>query len=237
MAEAVELREKSRGGREGRCRRRRRGAALHVVEPPALRADFRDAHHGPREAAPHRRRGERRAERQRALAPRRDRIGDARRIRMERRYRQALDECAGADPRAGVSLEPRRGDARGRTWPRAAPRRCAAGRELNTISSPWTWAIRKGTPLLIFVGLPSLLFLEKDEGFPRTGYVLMAILFVVTLVFWRLFIATLADEVEDHGDRLLVRRGAEQETVLLADIMHVTESIGSESQRIILKLV
>jgi hypothetical protein len=109
---------------------------------------------------------------------------------------------------------------------------------LTQISSRWTWWTKKFTPLFVFVGIPSLLLLPKDEDFGGIkGYLMLALLFVVALVCWWFFVADLADEVEDHGDWLLVRRGDVEEKVLLANIMQVKDSGRGDSPRIVLRLV
>jgi hypothetical protein len=109
---------------------------------------------------------------------------------------------------------------------------------VNTLSSRWTWTTKKITPLMIFIGIPSLLFMPKDDDFGGVkGYLMLALLFVVAAVGWWFFVADLADEVEDHGDWLLVRRGDVEEKVLLTDIMLVKDSGRGDSPRIVLRLL
>jgi len=109
---------------------------------------------------------------------------------------------------------------------------------MNTISSRWTWTTKKITPLMIFIGIPALLFMPKDDDFGGAkGYLMLALLFVVAAVCWWFFVADLADEVEDHGDWLLVRRGEIEEKVLLTDIVQVKDSGRGDSPRIVLRLV
>lgn len=91
---------------------------------------------------------------------------------------------------------------------------------------------------MIFIGIPSLLFMPKDDDFGGVkGYLMLALLFVVAAVCWWFFVADLADEVEDHGDWLLVRRGDVEEKVLLTDIMLVKDSGRGDSPRIVLRLL
>ena len=109
---------------------------------------------------------------------------------------------------------------------------------MNTISSRWTWTTKKITPLMIFIGIPALLFMPKDDDFGGVkGYLMLALLFVVAAVCWWFFVADLADQVEDHGDSLLVRRGDVEEKVLLTNIMQVKDSGRGDSPRIVLRLV
>ena len=82
-----------------------------------------------------------------------------------------------------------------------------------------------------------MLLLPKDENFGVKGYVLVALLFAAGFVAWRFRVADLADEVVDHGDWLLVRRGAVEEKVLLTDIAQVNDSGRGDSPRIVLRLV
>ena len=108
---------------------------------------------------------------------------------------------------------------------------------MSTISSRWTWWTKKFTPLFAFVGVPSLLFLPKDEDFAAPGYAMLALLFVVSVFCWWWFVSDLADEVEDHGDWLLVRRGDIEDKVLLTNIMRVNDSGRGDSPRIVLRLI
>jgi hypothetical protein len=91
---------------------------------------------------------------------------------------------------------------------------------------------------MIFIGIPALLFMPKDDDFGGVkGYLMLALLFVVAAVCWWFFVADLADEVEDHGDSLLVRRGDVEEKVLLTNIMQVKDSGRGDSPRIVLRLI
>ena len=109
---------------------------------------------------------------------------------------------------------------------------------MNTISSRWTWWTKKVTPLLVFVGIPAMLLLPKDEDFGGIkGYAMLALLFVVAVFCWWWFVSDLADEVQDCGDWLLVRRGDVEEKVMLTNIMQVKDSGRGDSPRIVLRLI
>jgi len=109
---------------------------------------------------------------------------------------------------------------------------------LNLISSRWTWWTKKLTPLAVFVGIPALLLLPKDAEFGGAkGYLMWAAMFAVALFCWWWFVLDLADEVEDHGDWLLVRRGDIEEKVPLTNVMLVKDSGRGDSPRIVLRLV
>lgn len=56
--------------------------------------------------------------------------------------------------------------------------------------------------------------------------------FLMKKVIW-----DLADEVEDHGDSLRVRKGGEEERIPLGNIMNVNASTNMSPQRITLRLV
>lgn len=94
------------------------------------------------------------------------------------------------------------------------------------------------TPLFVFIGTPALLLIPKEAGFSGAkDYLMWALLFAVGLFCWWWFVSDLADEVEDHGEWLLVRRGDVEEKVPLANIMLVKDSGRGDSPRIVLRLV
>lgn len=109
---------------------------------------------------------------------------------------------------------------------------------MGLISSRWTWWTKRITPLVVFAGIPSILLLPKDEGFGGAkGYLMCAVLFAVGVFSWWWFVLDLADEVEDHGDWLVVRRGGVEDKVPLSNIMLVKDSGRGDSPRIVLRLV
>lgn len=109
---------------------------------------------------------------------------------------------------------------------------------MNTISSQWTWWTKTFTPLFAFIGVPAMLLLPKDEDFGGVkGYLAIGALFVGAVVCWLWFVIDLADEVQDCGDWLLVRRGGTDEKVMLTNIMEVKDSGRGDSPRIVLRLL
>ena len=92
----------------------------------------------------------------------------------------------------------------------------------------------------IWLGALLLIFLAPlKAGVPRRdpmffiGPVLMA---VVGILIFKKLVWGLADEVRDGGDYLVVRRGSDEVTIRLVDVINVSESSNTNPPRVTLRL-
>jgi len=70
-----------------------------------------------------------------------------------------------------------------------------------------------------------------------TTCVAAIVMSAIGLMLMKRLVWDMADEVEDHGDYLLVRKGDEEERIALASIMKVTETKLVNPPRVTLRLV
>ena len=81
-------------------------------------------------------------------------------------------------------------------------------------------------------------FFGKDAGghpLPIMVLVVPLLMLVLGFTLFRKLIWDLADEVEDHGDWLRVRRGSVEERVNLVDVMNVSMNQFSNPRRLSLR--
>jgi hypothetical protein len=109
---------------------------------------------------------------------------------------------------------------------------------MKRISSRQTAFVKKVVPVLLLAAAlaPIVLVYSTSHRF-EPGMFAPAILitFILALVFPRL-VWSLADEVYDGGDYLLVRRGRVEDRIALSDIMNVSVTALVNPPRITLKL-
>ena len=113
---------------------------------------------------------------------------------------------------------------------------------MKKISSRNTFWLKKVFPVLgvafpiLFVVIAARVpaFEQLADQWPF--FVAPAVALVVGAFFYWKLIWVLADEVYDGGDFLVVRRGGEEETIPLDQIINVSAPIMSKTPRIILKL-
>jgi hypothetical protein len=114
----------------------------------------------------------------------------------------------------------------------------AHGRRL----SRGTFFLKRVLPLLIFgvlglaILMPVVLGMIHPVRFPYVMLTAPAVMIVVMYAVFRRLIFDLADEVTDEGDALLVRIGAQQERIPLAQIINVSYAGLTNPRRITLTL-
>jgi hypothetical protein len=111
---------------------------------------------------------------------------------------------------------------------------------VKRISSGSTFLFKRILPAFWFLFLAVFLGSSLSIGWNRVNPMLIggpllmaAILFVVA----KRFLWNLADEVQDGGDHLRIRRGSVEERIALADILNVSVTVQQHPQRIALRLV
>lgn len=77
---------------------------------------------------------------------------------------------------------------------------------------------------------------RSPDGVPWFGLGVPLVMAVLGFFVFRTLVWSLADEVLDGGDYLLVRRAGEQERIPLSNIINVNSAVQSNPQRIVLKL-
>lgn len=111
---------------------------------------------------------------------------------------------------------------------------------MKKISSGATVIHKKIFPIFWFGGLAAFLGVSlRTPMEPGAGVFLLmpVIMGVFGFVVMKKLVWDLADEVQDGGDYLLIRKGDEQERVPLANIMNVSASSYTNPPRITLRLV
>lgn len=110
---------------------------------------------------------------------------------------------------------------------------------MKKISGGSTFYYKRVLPVMLF-GLP-LFFLyiafSAPHGPPLLSLLPMLVLVPIFYLMLRKLVWDLADEVWDGGDHLVVKIGADSETVPLANIMNVSASTLVNPPRITLRLV
>lgn len=109
------------------------------------------------------------------------------------------------------------------------------------ISSALTGFYKRAFPLLLF-GIVAVVVaaVMTDEAARGTlPFFLIPIVLMGTIWFFvfRRLIWDLADEVEDHGDYLIVRNRGDEERIALANIMNISASTFINPPRVTLRLV
>lgn len=103
----------------------------------------------------------------------------------------------------------------------------AMGIGAKRISTPYTFALKQLTPLLYF-GLLAFMFvlLLMNGALQRAPMFLVVLCVMAALgyVWWKTQVQNLVDEVNDCGNYLLVKKGNEEDTVLLSNIINVNFS-------------
>lgn len=96
-------------------------------------------------------------------------------------------------------------------------------------------------PLLWFGGLATFLFVALTQDIGARGRWPALLVPLVMMVFgfflMKKLVWDLADEVEDHGDWLLVRKGGEEDRIPLSNIMNVNSVMHMNPPRVTLRLV
>jgi len=111
---------------------------------------------------------------------------------------------------------------------------------MQRISTPYTFSL-KIFPFMFFGFLAFMFFLLLINGAYQKApmfLVTIGVMTVVGLYSWKMSRQDLVDEVDDHGDYLLVRKHGAEDTVLLSNIINVNFSTDRDgtSARITLTL-
>ncbi|HST01948.1 MAG TPA: hypothetical protein VLJ84_09820, partial [Usitatibacter sp.] len=109
---------------------------------------------------------------------------------------------------------------------------------MKRISSSQVFFMKKILPFfLVVVAFAPVLLMYSRSGVFHPGAVMPAVLIVVVLAFiYPRLVWSLADEVRDGGDYLLVKRGRLEERIAFSDIMNVSASVMVNPPRITLRL-
>lgn len=113
-----------------------------------------------------------------------------------------------------------------------------AVRRMNKISSDWTFFYKKVFPVFWFGFLA--LFVAIGLGQASKDPMVLIVPLVMALFGFFLMKALvwgLVDEVVDGGTVLLVRKGDEEDSVPLANIMNVSATMNSRPPRVTLRLI
>lgn len=109
------------------------------------------------------------------------------------------------------------------------------------ISSALTGFYKRAFPLLLFgaVAVVVIAVLRDEAARGSLPFFAIPILFMGTVWFFmfRKLIWDLVDEVEDHGDYLIVRNRGDEERIALANIMNISASSFINPPRVTLRLV
>jgi len=110
---------------------------------------------------------------------------------------------------------------------------------VKKISSSATFYLKRVAPflslagLLVFVGVMLAQGKLEEMWWVLLGFVVLTV--ATGFVIYRRILC-LADEVFDHGDYFVVRRGSVQEKVRLSDVVHVAFKRTQNARRVVLKL-
>jgi|SRR5579864_5350614 len=109
------------------------------------------------------------------------------------------------------------------------------------VSSRQTFFLKRIFPLLWFAIVAAALVaavagMRAGRGVPVPVFIVPLLLLVLGYALLRKLVSDLADEVLDTGDALVVRFGAEQERIPLADIINVSSTQFVNPPRITLTL-
>ena len=109
---------------------------------------------------------------------------------------------------------------------------------MKRISSGQTFFLKKILPFfLVAVAFAPLLIIHAETGTYQPGTLAPAILVAILLAFiYPRLVWSLADEVYDGGDYLLVKRGRIEDRIAFSDIMNVGVTTMVNPPRITLRL-
>ena len=109
---------------------------------------------------------------------------------------------------------------------------------MKRLSSGQTFFVKKVLPLLmVVIAFAPLFIIHAETGRFNPGTLAPAILIAILLAFiYPKLIWSLADEVYDGGDYLLVKRGRIEERIAFSDIMNVSVTTMVNPPRITLRL-
>ena len=109
------------------------------------------------------------------------------------------------------------------------------------ISSALTGFYKRAFPLLLlgFVGIVLTAVFQDEEAWHALPVVavMCALMFTLWAVLFKRLIWDMVDEVEDHGDYLLVKNRGDEERITLANIMNISASTFINPPRVTLRLV
>jgi hypothetical protein len=111
---------------------------------------------------------------------------------------------------------------------------------MQRISSSGTFFSKKVFPVLFFGGLGYFFFDAYRSGeLASDPFLIVGMLFMVVVggFVFRVFVWDLADEVDDHGTFLEVRRGSVTDRIPMSNIMNVSATQFANPPRVTLKLV
>jgi hypothetical protein len=111
---------------------------------------------------------------------------------------------------------------------------------MQRISSSGTFFSKRVLPTL-FLGILGLFAIDayRSDDFSSDAFVLAGLAFmaVVGIFVFRVFVWDLADEVDDHGSYLEVRRGKIVDRIEFSNIMNVSAAEYANPPRVTLRLV
>jgi hypothetical protein len=109
---------------------------------------------------------------------------------------------------------------------------------MKRISSNQVFFVKRFLPiLLVVIALAPVLLMYSESGRFHPAAVVPAVLIVFGLaVIYPKLVWSLADEVRDGGDYLLVKRGRLEDRIAFSDIMNVSASVMVNPPRITLRL-
>lgn len=110
---------------------------------------------------------------------------------------------------------------------------------MEIISSGQTFFMKRVFPIMWFGIITTVVIGGATAGREKLvlPFLLMPLLMMVFgFVLFKKFVWDLADEVEDHGDYLVVRKGSVEQRVALSAVMNVSMSFSSRPPRLTLRL-
>lgn len=111
---------------------------------------------------------------------------------------------------------------------------------MKKISSGSTFMIKKVFPVFWFGFIVVFLLTSLTARMPAPEelifFLVPCLMGIFGFFLFRKLLWDLADEVHDHGDYLVVRRGSETETIRIDNIMNVSASTNINPPRITLRL-
>ena len=109
---------------------------------------------------------------------------------------------------------------------------------MKRISSNQVFFMKRFLPaLLVVIAFAPVLLMYSQSGTFHPGAAMPAVLIVCVLaVIYPKLVWSLADEVLDGGDYLLVKRGRLEDRIAFSDIMNVSASVMVNPPRITLRL-
>jgi hypothetical protein len=111
---------------------------------------------------------------------------------------------------------------------------------VKKISSATTFYLKRIAPLLFVASLVVAIAVMLQHGkFEEMWWLLIVFVLMTAAVGYAFYrrVWSLADEVFDHGDHFVVRRGSVQEKIRLSEVVNVAFRRSQNSRRVVLKLV